>query len=128
MPRKKANPSAPGRSTFEAAVPLAADARGATTSGRAASPTPSPASVTLSPVSGEALGDVADWARLLHPQGARLMVAVIGSNQTSLSTKVDGKALRQALPPGDVLVVVLPPGRERQPGTYLLEFAPETDS
>lgn len=51
---------------------------------------------------------------------APLCVLVAGSETTALQTK-NGKGKRsQSLPPGDVLVIVLP-AKTRKPGVYLIE-------
>lgn len=76
------------------------------------------------------MGDLATtWATAFQQMGVQTFVSVNGSTLSSLSVRIDGQARRQSLPPGDVVILVLPPGEQpRRPGVYLLEFVKDKTS
>ncbi len=87
----------------------------------AASPTPPTEPLAL--VTNSVTGDAEAWAQANLQMGAQACLLVLGAETSSLSLKLaDGKR-SQSLPPGDILVVVLPPGAGRTTGVYLTELA-----
>ena len=125
MPRKKVDPSAPSRSTSAVLPKPEVDASEAITSGLADSPTPSNASETLTRVPLEEMGDIPALIERLKAEGVSLYLIVNGSTQTAVNAKIGSAKRNQSLPPGDLLILVLPAiDIPRRPGVYMLGVTP----
>ena len=69
------------------------------------------------------MGDLPQWAAQGREMGATTFIGIVGATGANLSLTLPGKVKRrQSLPPGDLFVVVLPPGKRGAAGVYLLNF------